>query len=47
MVAAIEDDFGPMSILINNAGIASRGWTSPTDAAEVEKLYGPRGRRAR
>ncbi|MGN6594423.1 SDR family NAD(P)-dependent oxidoreductase [Sphingopyxis terrae] len=39
MVAAIEDDFGPMSILINNAGIASRGRTvADTDAAEVEKL---------
>src|SRR3546814_3551480 len=24
MVAAIEADFGPMSILVNNAGIASR-----------------------
>jgi NAD(P)-dependent dehydrogenase (short-subunit alcohol dehydrogenase family) len=39
MVAAIEADFGPMSILINNAGIASRGKTvADTDAAEVEKL---------
>ncbi len=39
MVAAIEADFGPMSILINNAGIASRGRTvANTDAAEVEKL---------
>ena len=39
MVAAIEDDFGPLSILINNAGIASRGRTvADTDAAEVEKL---------
>ena len=39
MVAAIEADFGPMSILINNAGIASRGKTvAGTDAAEVEKL---------
>lgn len=39
MVAAIEADFGPMSILINNAGIASRGRTvADTDAAEVEKL---------
>jgi len=39
MVAAIEVDFGPMSILINNAGIASRGRTvADTDAAEVEKL---------
>lgn len=39
MVAAIEADFGPMSILINNAGIASRGKAvADTDAAEVEKL---------
>lgn len=39
MVAGIEADFGPMSILINNAGIASRGrGVADTDAAEVEKL---------
>lgn len=39
MVAAIEADFGPMSILVNNAGIASRGRSvADTDAAEVEKL---------
>lgn len=39
MVAAIEADLGPLSILINNAGIASRGKTvADTDAAEVEKL---------
>ena len=39
MVAAIGADFGPLSILINNAGIASRGKTvADTDAAEVEKL---------
>ena len=39
MVAAIETDFGPLSILINNAGVASRGKTvANTDAAEVEKL---------
>ncbi|WP_428679457.1 SDR family NAD(P)-dependent oxidoreductase [Sphingopyxis sp.] len=39
MVAAIETDFGPLSILINNAGVASRGKTvADTDAAEVEKL---------
>lgn len=39
MVAAIEADFGPLAILINNAGIASRGRTvADTDAAEVEKL---------
>lgn len=39
MVAGIEADFGPLSILINNAGIASRGKAvADTDAAEVEKL---------
>lgn len=39
MVAAIEADLGPLSILINNAGIASRGKTvADTDAGEVEKL---------
>jgi NAD(P)-dependent dehydrogenase (short-subunit alcohol dehydrogenase family) len=39
MVAAVEADFGPMSILVNNAGIASRGKAViDTDAAEVEKL---------
>ncbi|WP_432769697.1 MAG: SDR family oxidoreductase [Sphingopyxis sp.] len=39
MVAAIEADFGSLSILINNAGIASRGKTvADTDAAEVERL---------
>src|SRR3546814_3639431 len=39
MVAAIETDFGALSILVNNAGVASRGKTvSDTDAAEVEKL---------
>lgn len=39
MVAGIEADLGPMSILINNAGIASRGRSvADTDAAEVEKL---------
>lgn len=39
MVASITADLGPISILINNAGIASRGRTvADTDAAEVEKL---------
>jgi NAD(P)-dependent dehydrogenase (short-subunit alcohol dehydrogenase family) len=39
MVTAIEADFGPLSILINNAGVASRGKAvADTDAAEVEKL---------
>jgi NAD(P)-dependent dehydrogenase (short-subunit alcohol dehydrogenase family) len=39
MVAAIEADLGPLSILVNNAGVASRGKpVADTDAAEVEKL---------
>lgn len=39
MVAAIEADFGPMSILINNAGIASRGKSvADTDPAELERV---------
>ncbi len=39
MVAGIEADFGPMSILINNAGIASRGRTvADTDPAELERV---------
>ena len=41
MIADIEADLGPISVLINNAGIASRGRTvADTDAAEVEKLLG-------
>ena len=41
MIASIEADLGPLSILINNAGIASRGKTvANTDASEVEKLLG-------
>jgi NAD(P)-dependent dehydrogenase (short-subunit alcohol dehydrogenase family) len=39
MVAAIEADLAPVSILVNNAGVASRGKpVADTDAAEVEKL---------
>lgn len=39
MIAAIEADFGPMSILINNAGIASRGKSvADTDPAELERV---------
>lgn len=39
MVAAIEADLGPVSVLVNNAGVASRGKpVADTDAAEVEKL---------
>src|SRR3546814_14921560 len=40
MVASIEADFGPMSILINNAGIASRGLSvADTNPEEVDKLF--------
>src|SRR3546814_4003276 len=40
MIASIEADFGAMSILINNAGIASRGLSvADTDPAEVDKLF--------
>jgi 3-oxoacyl-[acyl-carrier protein] reductase len=39
MVAAIANDLGPVSILINNAGVASRGQAvADTDTGEVEKL---------
>ena len=40
MVAAVEADFGPMSILVNNAGIASRGLSvADTSPEEVDKLF--------
>src|SRR3546814_9297945 len=40
MVASIEAGFGPMSILINNAGIASRGLSvAETNPEEVDKLF--------
>ncbi|MBA3942004.1 MAG: oxidoreductase [Sphingopyxis sp.] len=40
MIATVEADFGPMSILINNAGIASRGLpVADTDPAEVDRLF--------
>ncbi|ALH79927.1 SDR family NAD(P)-dependent oxidoreductase [Sphingopyxis macrogoltabida] len=40
MVAGIEADLGPLSILVNNAGIASRGLAvADTDPAEVDKLF--------
>ncbi len=39
MVAAIEADHGPISILINNAGIASRGRSvADTDPAELQRV---------
>ena len=41
MIAAIAADFGAMSILINNAGIASRGRSvADTDPAELERVIG-------
>ncbi len=40
MIAAVAADFGPMSILINNAGIASRGLcVADTRTEEVDKLF--------
>jgi 3-oxoacyl-[acyl-carrier protein] reductase len=40
MVDAIANDLGPLSILINNAGVASRGQSvAKTDTGEVEKLF--------
>ncbi|HBM87181.1 MAG: SDR family oxidoreductase [Parvibaculaceae bacterium] len=39
LVAAVLKDFGSISILINNAGIASRGQTvADTDPAELERV---------
>ena len=39
MVAGILADFGPIDILINNAGIASRGQSvADTDPAEMERV---------
>ncbi len=39
MVEAVATDFGGISILINNAGIASRGQTvADTDPAEMERV---------
>ena len=39
MVAAVEADLGPVGILVNNAGLASRGRSvADTDPAEVERL---------
>ena len=39
MVAAIEADLGPVGILVNNAGIASRGMSVvDTDPAELERV---------
>ena len=39
MVADIERDLGPVSILVNNAGIASRGWSVvDTDPEEMRRV---------
>jgi len=39
MVARVEDELGPVSILVNNAGLASRGQAvADTDPAEVQRL---------
>jgi NAD(P)-dependent dehydrogenase (short-subunit alcohol dehydrogenase family) len=39
MVAEVLADFGPISILVNNAGIASRGQSvADTDPAEMERV---------
>ena len=39
MVAAVVTDFGGISLLVNNAGIASRGQTvEDTDPAEYERV---------
>ena len=39
MVNQILDDLGPVSILVNNAGIASRGrMVADTDAAELQRV---------
>lgn len=39
MVAAVCDDFGAVDVLVNNAGLASRGQTvADTDPAELERV---------
>lgn len=41
MVAAVEGELGPVGILVNNAGVASRGRSVvDTDPGEVERLLG-------
>lgn len=44
MVAGIENDLGPVGILVANAGIASRGQTvADTDPAEITRLLNTHG----
>jgi len=39
MVSRVEEDFGPIAILVNNAGIASRGrMVADTDADELHRV---------
>jgi len=39
VVAAVEDEFGPIDLLVSNAGIASRGQSvADSDAAEFDRL---------
>jgi len=39
MVASVERDLGPVGILVNNAGVASRGHSvADTDPAELERV---------
>ena len=41
MVAMVEEELGPISILVNNAGIASRGLSVvDTDPAELRRVMG-------
>jgi NAD(P)-dependent dehydrogenase (short-subunit alcohol dehydrogenase family) len=40
MATSVLDDFGPIDVLVHNAGIASRGFdVAHTDPAEVERLF--------
>jgi 3-oxoacyl-[acyl-carrier protein] reductase len=40
MVAAVRDELGPIDLLVNNAGVASRGLTvADTDPSEPDRLW--------
>ncbi|MDQ1534096.1 MAG: hypothetical protein QOF28_1857 [Actinomycetota bacterium] len=40
MVAAVREQLGPVDLLVNNAGVASRGLTvADTDPSEVDRLW--------